>query len=155
MKKDVLVGGGVILVFIIIMFVFGRPITEPFTDPVMCTMEAKQCADGSYVGREGPLCEFAACPEPAPLKATTPTEKVTVVNYTARGFTPSKMTVTVGTKVEFTNTSNYFFQLESALFDHDIDIAPGNKYIHVFDVPGTWEYHNANDPDQTGTVVVK
>ena len=27
-----------------------------------CTMEAKQCADGSYVGRTGPNCEFAPCP---------------------------------------------------------------------------------------------
>jgi hypothetical protein len=31
-------------------------------EPVMCTMEAKQCPDGSYVGRSGPKCEFAACP---------------------------------------------------------------------------------------------
>lgn len=29
---------------------------------VMCTMEAKMCPDGSYVGRSGPQCEFAACP---------------------------------------------------------------------------------------------
>lgn len=29
---------------------------------VVCTMEAKQCPDGSYVGREGPKCEFKACP---------------------------------------------------------------------------------------------
>lgn len=28
-----------------------------------CTMEAKLCPDGSYVGRSGPNCEFAACPE--------------------------------------------------------------------------------------------
>ena len=27
-----------------------------------CTMEAKQCPDGSFVGREGPNCEFAKCP---------------------------------------------------------------------------------------------
>jgi len=26
-----------------------------------CTMEAKLCPDGSYVGRTGPNCEFAAC----------------------------------------------------------------------------------------------
>src|SRR3989344_2131130 len=26
-----------------------------------CTQEAKQCPDGSYVGRTGPNCEFAAC----------------------------------------------------------------------------------------------
>lgn len=29
---------------------------------VMCTQEAKQCPDGSYVGRTGPKCEFAMCP---------------------------------------------------------------------------------------------
>ncbi|HTK33346.1 MAG TPA: hypothetical protein VL335_02235, partial [Candidatus Paceibacterota bacterium] len=33
-------------------------------EPVVCTMEAKQCPDGSYVGRSGPQCEFAACPSP-------------------------------------------------------------------------------------------
>ncbi|MBI4086613.1 hypothetical protein HY416_01375 [Candidatus Kaiserbacteria bacterium] len=27
-----------------------------------CTQEAKQCPDGTYVGRTGPKCEFAACP---------------------------------------------------------------------------------------------
>ncbi len=32
------------------------------TEPVVCTMEAKLCADGSYVGRTGPKCEFAPCP---------------------------------------------------------------------------------------------
>ena len=27
----------------------------------ICTTDAKQCPDGSYVGRTGPNCEFAAC----------------------------------------------------------------------------------------------
>ncbi len=30
---------------------------------VACTLEARQCPDGSYVGRSGPYCEFAECPE--------------------------------------------------------------------------------------------
>lgn len=30
--------------------------------PVACTMDAKMCPDGSYVGRQGPNCEFEACP---------------------------------------------------------------------------------------------
>jgi len=30
---------------------------------IICTQDAKQCADGSYVSRKGPNCEFAACPE--------------------------------------------------------------------------------------------
>lgn len=32
------------------------------TEAVACTQEAKLCPDGSYVGRTGPECEFAACP---------------------------------------------------------------------------------------------
>jgi len=32
------------------------------TDPVVCTADAMQCPDGSYVSRTGPKCEFAACP---------------------------------------------------------------------------------------------
>jgi len=32
-------------------------------EPVACTMDAKQCPDGSYVGRVPPKCDFAACPE--------------------------------------------------------------------------------------------
>ena len=32
-------------------------------EQIACTMEAKQCPDGSYVGRSGPSCEFTACPE--------------------------------------------------------------------------------------------
>jgi hypothetical protein len=27
-----------------------------------CTLDAKRCPDGSYVGRVGPKCEFAPCP---------------------------------------------------------------------------------------------
>ena len=32
-------------------------------DITMCTLEAKLCPDGSYVGRSGPKCEFSPCPE--------------------------------------------------------------------------------------------
>lgn len=38
--------------------------TFKFTEPVACTMEAKVCPDGSFVGRSGPKCEFAPCPTP-------------------------------------------------------------------------------------------
>lgn len=39
-----------------------KPIDPP--GPTVCTMDAKQCPDGSYVGRSGPQCEFAICPVP-------------------------------------------------------------------------------------------
>lgn len=41
------------------------------TKPVICTMDAKQCPDGSYVGRIGPNCKFKTCPG-----ETNPGEKV-------------------------------------------------------------------------------
>ncbi len=31
-------------------------------EAVICTMDAKICEDGTYVGRIGPECEFSACP---------------------------------------------------------------------------------------------
>ncbi len=41
---------------------FQKPIQiDPKTKNGMCTREAKMCPDGSYVGRSGPQCEFAAC----------------------------------------------------------------------------------------------
>ena len=36
--------------------------TSQDVSPVSCTMEAKQCPDGSYIGRTGPNCEFV-CPK--------------------------------------------------------------------------------------------
>lgn len=46
------------------------PLVPPVTDePIACTMDARMCPDGSYVGRQGPKCEFAACP--APLATST------------------------------------------------------------------------------------
>lgn len=39
-------------------------------EPVVCTMDAKLCPDGSAVGRTGPNCEFAACPVPESIVCT-------------------------------------------------------------------------------------
>jgi hypothetical protein len=36
--------------------------TTNTSTPRACTMEAKLCPDGSYVGRTGPNCEFTPCP---------------------------------------------------------------------------------------------
>ena len=39
-------------------------VKPPTDNQVMCTMDAMQCADGSWVGRSGPNCEFV-CPTAA------------------------------------------------------------------------------------------
>lgn len=58
----------VLILGIIFYFMYPTPQTYDGADEpggVACTMEAKQCPDGSYVGRQGPKCEFAPCPIPA------------------------------------------------------------------------------------------
>lgn len=49
-----------------------------------CTMEAKLCPDGSAVGRTGPHCEFAECPDTIPVltsPATVPIHETNVTQY--------------------------------------------------------------------------
>ena len=43
-----------------VWYVLGNPLAG---GPVAWTMEGKLCPDGSAVGRTGPNCEFAACPD--------------------------------------------------------------------------------------------
>lgn len=50
----------VALVFFSLMM-FGEPKTA--SAQTMCTMDARQCPDGSWVGRSGPNCQFV-CPGP-------------------------------------------------------------------------------------------
>lgn len=40
----------------------GKSYTEVIEEGTACTMDAKACPDGSYVGRVAPNCEFAPCP---------------------------------------------------------------------------------------------
>lgn len=48
-------------------YYFGKSIISPKSNqPKACTQEAKQCPDGSYVGRTEPNCEFKPCPTSNP-----------------------------------------------------------------------------------------
>lgn len=62
------------LIIIVIILAIGymyynkQPTVNPIVpgrndDSTFCTADAKQCPDGSYVGRIGPNCEFAPCPK--------------------------------------------------------------------------------------------
>ncbi len=53
----------VLALFLSILVWFYMPKTPDDSEHVACTMEAKICPDGSAVGRTGPNCEFAPCPD--------------------------------------------------------------------------------------------
>jgi hypothetical protein len=54
------------------VFWYVKNLPGGITGPVACTQEAKQCPDGSYVGRTGPHCEFAQCPSAGTSTAAIP-----------------------------------------------------------------------------------
>lgn len=73
---------GITILFLMVMvlwkFLEPAPVTEiglpgggTSEQPVACTMDAKMCPDGSYVGRVGPNCEFAPCLEEATESSVT------------------------------------------------------------------------------------
>lgn len=55
-----------ILISILVVVIAGMAVwlnlSKKSIEPIACTMEAKLCPDGSSVGRTGPKCEFAECP---------------------------------------------------------------------------------------------
>jgi hypothetical protein len=49
---------------------------------VACTMDAKQCPDGSYVGRTGPSCQFESCSAPISTSETVAVRGTVMVGPT-------------------------------------------------------------------------
>ena len=78
----VLVIGLIILVAPIVIGAYwlGKQATTP--QPVACTMDAKECPDGSYVSRIPPFCEFAKCPINQVLLTQTIDETANWKTYT-------------------------------------------------------------------------
>jgi hypothetical protein len=58
-----ILGCAAALVFGVIIAALLSKDNEAAEHPLTCTQEAKVCPDGTAVGRSGPKCEFAACPE--------------------------------------------------------------------------------------------
>jgi len=49
-------------ILLLLGYYLGWDYLKPAPEPILCTEDAMQCPDGSYVGRTGPKCEFSACP---------------------------------------------------------------------------------------------
>ena len=71
-------GLGFLIIILVLVVLVGAGVwltnpREVVEEPVACTMEAKICPDGSAVGRVGPKCEFAPCPQVTATSTTTTT----------------------------------------------------------------------------------
>jgi hypothetical protein len=84
---------------------------------MMCTMDAKECPDGSYVGRIPPRCEFAPCPTNASQSRTRPPEwqRESVVDVSAFRFRAaiSPKDLSVPSVVEFKVPESYVTRIRN------------------------------------------
>lgn len=60
-KKRILITISIIVIVVLIAYYYTK-VEDVNNYNIACTMDAKMCPDGSYVGRTAPLCEFAPCP---------------------------------------------------------------------------------------------
>ncbi len=74
----------IVVTLIVVLEVNKRSSVTPNPEPVACTMDAMVCPDGSAVGRVGPNCEFAPCPEPSPesdlIRVTAPASQSVITS---------------------------------------------------------------------------
>src|SRR5215470_11819091 len=85
--------------------------------------------------------------------SNTTTSKISI---TSSGYSPASLTITNGSTVTWTNNDNMAHTvttIEGSLSSGDI--APGSSYTKTFTVAGTYTYHDANNTNMTGTLIVK
>jgi plastocyanin len=90
------------------------------------------------------------------LAATTASADSHDIAIRDTGFDPAILSVVAGEPVTWTNESAGEHTVTSN--DGTLDsgpLGPGESYGHVFEAPGTFEYHDAADPSRTGTIVVE
>ncbi len=86
------------------------------------------------------------------------------VRYTNTGFVPAKLTVLVGTMVEFINQRDEEMWVASnvhpsheilATFDQFKGVGKGQSYMYTFDKKGLWPYHDHINPSLEGVITVE
>lgn len=86
------------------------------------------------------------------------------VRYTNTGFQPAKLTVPVGTMVEFVNQSDKEMWVASNVhpahdilptFDEFKGEGKGKSYMYTFDKKGAWPYHDHINPALEGVITVE
>src|SRR5205085_10153378 len=102
--------------------------------------------------------EPAPSPAAASSKEPAPTAKGNEVTIDNFAFNPPKLTVAVGTKVTWVNRDDVPHTATGSVKPRAFDsgtLDTDDKFSHVFNQPGTYEYFCAFHPHMQGRVTVK
>jgi predicted lipoprotein with Yx(FWY)xxD motif/plastocyanin len=96
-------------------------------------------------------------PPPPPTTSPTPAAPAPVaINIKGFAFTPSSVTVKVGTTVTWTNQdgTDHTVSSDTSVFSWRLD-ANGGTFSYTFNQVGTFPYHCAIHPSMTGKIIVQ
>ncbi|KKR40545.1 hypothetical protein A2434_01340 [Candidatus Woesebacteria bacterium RIFOXYC1_FULL_41_14] len=101
-------------------------------------------------------------PTPSPVSAVTAI-KVNVVTLSESGFSPASLTIKAGENVTWENKSGVRATVDSN--PHPVhtsyqplnlgEFSDGQSVNLTFDTPGTYNYHNHFNSNQSGTIIVE
>lgn len=79
------------------------------------------------------------------------------VEMSSFAFNPNTLTISKGASVVWTNRDSALHTIVSDTGDeiNSDSISKGNTYVHVFNTPGTYDYHCGIHPSMKGKVVVE
>lgn len=95
MKKYLILTVLVVIALVLAVWLGTTPAVAPPFEQA-CTLEAKLCPDGSAVGRSGPNCAFAACPEPVATSTPPSTTHSSISTPIAIGTSATIRGTTIG-----------------------------------------------------------
>jgi plastocyanin len=102
--------------------------------------------------------------EPTPTASTEmPAARVYTVSYRFGVFSPTNLRIRVGDTVRFKNEGAVGIRIVAATlpgrtvpeFDSVGPVAPGSYFSYTFANDGVFAYANADEPDESGTIIVR
>jgi plastocyanin/predicted lipoprotein with Yx(FWY)xxD motif len=98
----------------------------------------------------------ASPPTTAPTSTSAPAAPPQAIKIASFAFSPTSVTVAVGTKVTWTNsdTTGHTVASDTGLFNSP-NLINGDSFSFTFTTPGTYAYHCSIHPSMNGTVTVQ
>lgn len=161
-----------------IKIVLGDFYTYKPEDQLIATIYDDNDGDQSFSGPDQPVADstgamlawFVETGERVPASVTSEVAApsggmgMETVQYTNNGFQPKKLTVPVGTMVEFVNQSDAKMWVASNVhpghellptFDQFKAVEKGQTYMYTFNKKGAWPYHDHENPALEGIITVE
>ena len=148
----------IILVIIAVLFIGYKTISKKNIETI------KQTSIDAEVEKQNSEQQNTPSETPSAMQKNETKTKQKTIQYTANGFEPNSITISVGETVVFVNNGDKFLWVASnphpehtnlSVFDQKEGMEKGKSYSYVFEKKGTWGYHNHLSARDEGIIIVE